>query len=249
MGTHVGHSSLMQCQELQYLTRKGILPSYMCMGWTHNKWLRWGRQTIHQALHTGKRAIRHILQEQRVTHTNPCWTYPYPTTADGTGVKLPKLDVPTFDGNIIHLKKFGNQFTVSVHDHTHLSNAEKIIYLQHTLKDESAKSAIKGLFHSGDNNDEAIECLKARFNRPNLIPNTHMQMIVDTLLLKEDNGRELRQLHDIVQQHVCALKTLGYELPGKFITSIIELKLVVDTLFKWQKHSLENQMYHTTKSC
>ena len=65
-------------------------------------------------------------------------------------------------------------------------------------------------------------------------------MIVDTLLLKEGNGRELRRLHDTVQQHVHVLKTLGCELPGKFITLIIELKLDVDTLFKWQKHIQEN---------
>lgn len=40
-----------------------------------------------------------------------------------------------------------------------------------------------------------------------------------------------------IQQHVRALKTLECELPGKFITSMIELKLDVDTLFEWQKHS------------
>ena len=40
-----------------------------------------------------------------------------------------------------------------------------------------------------------------------------------------------------MQQHVRALKTLGCDLPGKFITSMMELKLEVDTLFEWQKHS------------
>ena len=41
----------------------------------------------------------------------------------------------------------------------------------------------------------------------------------------------------MVQQHVHALKTLGCDLPGKFLTSMIELKLDVNTLFEWQKHS------------
>ena len=62
-----------------------------------------------------------------------------------------------------------------------------------------------------------------------------MQLIVDTPSLKEGNGRELRKLHDAIQQHVRALGNLGCELPGKFITSMIELKLDVDTLFEWQK--------------
>ena len=49
--------------------------------------------------------------------------------------------------------------------------------------------------------------------------------------------KELRKLHDNLQQHVRALKTLGCDLRGTFITSMIELKLDVDTLFEWQKHS------------
>ena len=158
------------------------------------------------------------------------------TVSDTTGVRLPKLDVPTFDGNIIHWTQFWEQFTISVHDRKNLSNAEKIVYLQHALKDGSARSAIEGLSNSGDNYDEAVKCLKSRFDRPRLIHRTHVQIIVDTPPLKEGNGKELRRLHDDIQQHVRALKTLGCELPGQFITSMIELKLDTGTLFEWQKH-------------
>jgi len=160
-----------------------------------------------------------------------------PTTTDSTGVKLPKLNVPTFDGDLIHWKQFWDQFVVAVHNKTSLSNAKKVVYLQHAIKDGSAKNVIEGLSHSGDNYEEAIECLKSRYNRPRLIQRTHVQLIVDAPSLKEGNGKELRRLHDTVQQHVRALKTLGCDLPGKFITSMIELKLDADTLFEWQKHS------------
>ena len=78
---------------------------------------------------------------------------------DSSGVKLPKLDLPVFDGNIIHWKQFWDQFSVSVHDRTNLSNAEKIVYLQHALKDGSAKNAIEGLSHSGENYDEAVKLM------------------------------------------------------------------------------------------
>ena len=75
------------------------------------------------------------------------------------------------------------------------------------------------------------------YDRPRLILRTHVQMIVDTPPLKEGNGKEQRRLHDNIQQHVRALKTLGCYLPGKLVTPMIELKLDVDTLFEWQKHS------------
>ena len=56
-----------------------------------------------------------------------------------------------------------------------------IVYLQHALKDGSAKNAIEGL----ENYDDGVACLKARYDRPWLIHRTHVQMIVDAPPLKE----------------------------------------------------------------
>ena len=142
-----------------------------------------------------------------------------------------------FNGNLIHWKQFWDQFAVAVHNKTNLSNAEKTVYLQQVIKDGSAKNAIEGLSHSGDNYNEAIESLRSWYDRPCLIQRTHVQLIVDAPPLKEESGKELRRLHDTIQQHVRALKILGCDLPESFITSMIELKLNVDTLLEWQKHS------------
>jgi hypothetical protein len=111
------------------------------------------------------------------------------------------------------------------------------VYLQHALKDGSAKQAIEGLSRSGEYYSEAIDCLKARYDRPRLIHQTHVRMILDAPTPKDGTGKELRKLHDTVQQHLRALKAMDYEPSGPFITSVLELKLDVDTMFEWQKHS------------
>ena len=104
--------------------------------------------TTHSALERQLSTSSHKIKTLLVVpHTDT--RTPRPTT--GTGVKLPKLDVPVFDGNIIHWKQFWDQFTVAVHSKTNLSNAEKTVYLQHAIKDGSAKNAIEGLSHSGVN--------------------------------------------------------------------------------------------------
>ena len=188
--------------------------------------------TTHSALERQLSTSSHKIKTLLVVPHTDTHT---PRASAGTGVKLPKLDVPMFDGNIIHWKQFWDQFTVAVHSKTNLCNAEKTVYLQHAIKDGSAKNVIEGLSHSGDNYEEAVDCLKSRYNRPRLIHCSHVQLILDALPLKEASGKELRRLHDVVQQHVRALKTLGCDLPGQFITSMIELKLDTDTLFEWQK--------------
>ena len=87
----------------------------------------------------------------------------------------------------------------------------------------------------GEHYVEAVECLKNRYDRPRLIHQTHVKCILDSPPLKEGSGRELRRLHDTVQQHIRALKALGHEPSGPFITSVIELKLDTNTMSEWPR--------------
>ena len=136
------------------------------------------------------------LLEWRVHSTVPS------TSSSREGVKLRKLDVPSFDGNILNWKTFWDQFCISVQDRSNLSDAEKLVYLQQSLRDGPAKHSIEGLSQSGECYPEAIECLKSRYNRPRLIHQTHVHMILEAPPLKSGDGRELRRLHDMVQQHI-----------------------------------------------
>ena len=92
---------------------------------------------------------------------------------------------------------FGNSF--SVHGCSSLSDSEKLVYLQHAVKNGSAKATIEGLSQSGECYMEAMDCLKSRYNHPRLIHQTHVKMILDATPLKDGTGKEL---HDTVQQHL-----------------------------------------------
>ena len=187
-----------------------------------------GHASIEDAIFQLSIKIRKQLQPSKDTSSH-----------ESQGVKLPKLDVPQFDGNILSWKTFWEQFYVSVHGKTSLSDAEKLVYLQHSLKDGSAKHVIEGLSRTGDCYKEAVECLQSRFDRPRLIHQTHVRMILEASPLTEGTGKELRRLHDVVQQHLRALKAMDLEPSGAFITSVVELKLHASTMFEWQKHSQE----------
>ena len=156
---------------------------------------------------------------------------------DASGVRLPKLDVPTFDGDILHWSTFWEQFVTSVDSRKHLSKAEKLVYLQHAVKNGSAISVIQGLSQSGEQYTEAVECLRSRYDRPRLVHQMHVRKIMDIPRMKEGNGKEIRLLHDTALQHLRALRAMGHEPSGSFITSLLELKLDSTTMFEWQQHS------------
>ena len=93
------------------------------------------------------------LLAQSTTPTSSSSTH---TPSESTGLKLPKLDVPTFNGNVLQWRNFWEQFVISVHSRPTLSDSEKLVYLQQALQGGSAKSAVEGLSRSGENYEEAV---------------------------------------------------------------------------------------------
>ena len=100
------------------------------------------------------------------------------------------------------------------------------------MKGGTARHVVEGLSNSGDDYKEAIECLRERYDRPRLIHQAHVRAILEAPGLKDGNGKELRRLHDIVNQHLRALKAMDCEPSGQFITSALELKLDDNTMLR-----------------
>ena len=82
------------------------------------------------------------------------------TRAEGaTSIKLPKLSIPKFDGDVFNWRTFWEQFGVSIHSRPQLSDAEKLAYLKDALKDGPTERVIQGLAQTADTYKDAIECL------------------------------------------------------------------------------------------
>ena len=67
------------------------------------------------------------------------------------GVKLPKINVPMFDGSILHWYIFLGNSVVSVHSKMQLSEPDMLAYLRHAIKDGPARHVIEGLSQSANN--------------------------------------------------------------------------------------------------
>ena len=148
-----------------------------------------------------------------------------------TSIKLPNLSIPKFDGDILNWRTFWEQLRVSIHSRPWLAGAEKLVYLKDALKDIPAEHIIQGLAQTAGTYKKAIECLLNRYNRPRLIHQAHIHFIMECLSLKEDNGREIRCLHDVLLQYYRAIKAMD---PDNFsetlLTAFIELKLDPTTM-------------------
>ena len=173
------------------------------------------------------------LELKRLIHHKT--TSPKVISGVGTGVKLPKISVPRFDGDIMNWSSFWEQFEVSIHKKEILEDVEKLAYLRDALKDGSAKQVIQGLSRTAGNYAEAIKCLQERYDRPRLIHQAHVRAILEAPPNKDGSAKELRRLHDTLNQHVRALKSMKYDSFDTFITAAAELKFNQSAMREWQK--------------
>ena len=158
-----------------------------------------------------------------------------------TGVNLPRIEIPTFDGNILNWRLFWEQFQAAVHDKPQLEEVDKLTYLRDALKDGPARNVIKGLTQTAESYQEAVRCLKDRYDRPRLTHREHVRNILHAPSLKAHNGRELRKLYDTCNQHIRAIKAFeAYDI-DTFLTVVMELKLDEVTKLRWMEYSNDSK--------
>ena len=157
------------------------------------------------------------------------------------GIRLPKISVPTFDGNMLNWTSFWEQFEIAVHSKEGLRDVEKLAYLKDAVKDGPAKHVIEGLSRTAGSYAEAIECLRERYDRPRLIHQAHVRAILEAPSPKSGSGQELRQLHDVVKQHMRALEAMRCDSLETFISSLLELKLDRSSMFAWQNQTKDKK--------
>lgn len=93
-------------------------------------------------------------------------------------VKLPKLTIKKFDGDVGCWQDFWSQYEVAIHQNGSLNKPDKFNYLKSYLEGEAA-SAITSMALSNENYDKAIELLQQRFGRKDLIINSHMSKLLN----------------------------------------------------------------------
>ena len=156
-------------------------------------------------------------------------------------VKLPKLVLRPFNGDITMWNTFWESYDSAVHKNRDLSDIDKFNYLN-SLLTGTAREAVAGLSLTTANYTEAVSILKKRFGNVERIKTRHMEILmnIETVTSSRDL-RALRKLHDHVESHVRSLSALGVDAAtyGSLLSSVILNKLPTDLQLIISRHSLE----------
>ncbi|XP_064462301.1 uncharacterized protein LOC135372760 [Ornithodoros turicata] len=140
------------------------------------------------------------------------------------GIKLPKLQLMTFAGELTQWQPFWEQFRTAVHENRRLNKTEKFQYLSTSLKGRAA-AAIRGLQATESCYDDAIEILSQRFGDTTQIEREYLSRLRSLPAVRSSRDvAGLRSLYNYVQANVRCLKSLGVST-NSFASMMVDILL------------------------
>ena len=120
-------------------------------------------------------------------------------------MKLPKLELKSFSGNYQEWQSYWDTFQSAVDGNPSISPIEKFTYLKSCVI-SNAESAIAGLSLTADNYKVAIDILKDRFGKPQLLISNYMDALLKLSSVNSvHETKKLYELYDKIEINIRGL--------------------------------------------
>lgn len=155
----------------------------------------------------------------------------------GENVNLPRIEIAKFSGEYSEWNTFFDTFSALV-DSTNMANITKFTYLQSYLTGD-AKKAIEGLTLSSVNYQVALEILKERYGRKEIIIFGHVQNLLGIDFQTARDVKGLWKVFNELQINIRCLDSLEVsgEQYGLILTPMIVSRLTQDLRTMWARKS------------
>ncbi|MCP3666689.1 MAG: DUF1759 domain-containing protein [Gammaproteobacteria bacterium] len=127
------------------------------------------------------------------------------------GIKLPKIQLKPFSGNLLEFREFWEMYDATVHSKRGISAVEKFNLLKTFLKGD-AEALIKGFSVTSVNYQKAVDMLQERYGRKEIVLSSHMaelQSLVAGLETKPSISLlALRTFYNAMECHLRSIEAL-----------------------------------------
>ncbi|XP_058816139.1 uncharacterized protein LOC131679424 [Topomyia yanbarensis] len=155
-----------------------------------------------------------------------------------TGVRLPQISLPDFDGDYRGWLSFKSTYESLIHESAELNDVQKFHYLKSALKGEAAK-LIESLTITNGNYAIAWTTITKRYSNEYLLKKRHLQALMEYPKIEKESATAIHGLMDEFEQRLKILKQLGEntESWGALIVHWMCSKLDGQSLQLWEDHA------------
>lgn len=161
---------------------------------------------------------------------------PLSNNVDVTGVRLPVIEMMTFNGEYDKWLEFRDTYQSLIHENAKLADIQKYHYLRAYLG-PNILEIIASLEFSASNYQGAWDLICNRFNNNRILIQNHVKALFSMIKIQDESSTNLRKIVDSVAKHLRALKTLNEPTDtwDTLIIYLITTKLDDSTLRKWEE--------------
>ncbi|XP_076660443.1 uncharacterized protein LOC143363795 [Halictus rubicundus] len=184
-------------------------------------------------------------QSMRTTTDSPA-----PSTSNSiTGIHLPKINLPRFDGRLEKWLPFKDAFLSLIHGHTGLTDIQRFNYLRLSVSGQ-AESAIESFTMSEENYKAAWAQLLETYDNQRALVLRHTALLLETPAMPDGTPNSINNLINYMQSHIRSLQSLGRsweDIANDFITSIAIDRMDHETRRTWEQTLVDTRMPHAAE--
>ena len=171
------------------------------------------------------------MEQKRLKLEKP---FGVPITRHTPTIKLPKLELQKFNGNILKWQEFWDSFEASIHKNPNLHPVVKFNYLRAELEGY-ASVVISGLDLTNTNYEVAVNLLQERFGRDEPNMDAHYSVLMD-LPVSLNNVAKLRETCDMIEKRLRSLIALGENVDQPHFVFLIKSKLPKTVISRMEEY-------------
>ncbi|XP_076301576.1 uncharacterized protein LOC143219529 [Lasioglossum baleicum] len=170
---------------------------------------------------------------------------PAPSTSTSiTGVHLPKIRLPRFDGRLEKWLPFKDAFLSLIQGHQGLTDIQRFNYLRLSVT-EQAEEAIESFTMSEENYKAAWAQLLETYDNQRALILRHTTLLLETPAMLNGSPAEINNLINYMQSHIRSLQSLGRSwenIASDLITVIAINRMDDETRRNWEQTLVDTGM-------
>lgn len=154
-------------------------------------------------------------------------------------IKIPRIDLPTFDGDIQNFPFFYETFKRVIHENNTLTDSERVHYLFSHLTGK-AKSVCSGVIPAAENYNTVWEALIAKYDDKRALATSYLNKLFSMKPVNGPSACNLEKVIDSFAATISAIKQLKLDNLSEFIFIHLGLKLLDSDTAKSFEMSIRN---------
>ena len=155
-------------------------------------------------------------------------------------VQMPKMELPSFRGDLMKWATFWSEFSSAMASHPELTGANKLAYLHTAIKDPKTAPLMESGVEGEGRYEKVVVLLQRRFDKRRVIHSNYCRALASEEVVKATR-EEFNDLADSIGHNIEGLKLTGQYTSDHIMTSLSVARIPKHMQTEWELHTTKTK--------